>query len=282
MPSVLDPTLEGEEGLVQLRETRSLFASRSLATWESLPRASHQGGFFIPDLVDHHFGADWRTFVHDRPVDEANASAWWSAQLLDPAWVTQIRHHFLFEGPLLHVGLQDIFQQDLAWGLWEELSRAEFVRHHFPDYHIDIIPHEKLEQGSLLEHLVSWLRSREAAQAHHWLVGWPHPLPADPAVQVQISRLREGDFFAPHEDTGREGIAVVYNLSAHWDPSYGGTLYFPHPDGQRIALAIPPIFNSAIIFRPQGAPHWVDPVQQIPEGLARYTITCFYLVGDED
>ncbi len=271
---------EYDNGSVEQRASRSLFVERSLSAWESLPKAPQHGAFFIPDLVDHRFGLMWRTFVHDLPPDPTDAALWWHPQLLEPSVVTAIRQHFLLEGPIPHVALQEAFSPDLAWAMWQELSTARFVRHHFPDYHIDILPHDALEPSGVLARLVAWLRTKEAAATHQWLVGWPHPRPETTAIQVQISRLQEGDFFAMHEDTEREGIAVVYNLSAHWSPEWGGTLFFLHPNGQQIALAIPPVFNTALIFRPQGAPHWVDPVGAIPAGIARYTITCFYLVGE--
>lgn len=262
------------------QRSRSLFLEHAWLAWESLPKASERGAFFIPHLVDHRFGSNWRAIVHDSPPDQANVSRWWHPQLLDPAIVTTIRQHFLFEGPIPHVALQEAFPVEQAWAIWKELSTASFVRHHFSDYQIDILPMDELAPSGILTRLVTWLRTKEAAAAHQWLVGWPHPRPTHSAIQVQISRLREGDFFAMHEDTEREGIAVVYNLSAHWSPEWGGNLFFLHPDKQRIALAIPPVFNSALIFRPQGAPHWVEPVRAIPDGIARYTITCFYLVGD--
>jgi hypothetical protein len=265
------------------RETSALFAPHLLASWEDLaPRRVDGAGFFIPDLVDHTFDSAWRSYVHGTLPAEEPARAWWEASFFNPRWVKAIRESFLNASPVLHIGLEGIFPQDRAWQLWQALQEATFQRHHFPSYHIDIAPHDKLPPNGILAQIVAWLGSPEAAKAHRWLVGWPMMLPQSPRIQVQISRLREGDAFALHEDTHAEGIAVVYNLSAHWKPEYGGALCFPHPqDPHTDALFIPPVFNSVFVFRPQGAPHRVSPVLAHPAALSRYTITIFYLTEPE-
>lgn len=97
-----------------------VFGARLACVGES-SQSVRTRGLFIPHLVDHRFGSNWRAIVHDSPPDQANVSRWWHPQLLDPAIVTTIRQHFLFEGPIPHVALQEAFPVEQAWAIWKEV-----------------------------------------------------------------------------------------------------------------------------------------------------------------
>lgn len=243
-----------------------------------LPQPPKSGGFFLPDLVDTTFGASWRWVVSDRPQAIDLAERWFHPTILSPSVVTAIRQQFASDDLLMHVALTDILRPEVAEALAASLETATFVRHHHTAYPLWIAP-RPLQTQAILEEAFAWLSSAEALEAHLWLLGWPYPRPRQAQVQVQLSRMGVGDFFPIHLDTEEEGFAVVYNLTQDWKAELGGVLQFYDPSG-RIIVEMPPLFNSAILFRPRGAPHGVNVVKPDAAGRFRYSLAAFYLFTD--
>lgn len=71
------------------------------------------------------------------------------------------------------------------------------------------------------------------------------------AVDVQATLYEAGDFLSRHDDEGGDAgwrVAFVLNLTdGAWSPDWGGQLLFH--DGDRIAEAFAPRFNSLALFR---------------------------------
>jgi Rps23 Pro-64 3,4-dihydroxylase Tpa1-like proline 4-hydroxylase len=234
-----------------------------------LRKPEHRSGFFIPDLVENVFGEDW---AKPSPVP-ASAENWSHPSLRDPEVVSQVNTAFAEGGRVPHVCLSDVLQPERAEAIHAALERARFVRHHHAPYPLSIARLEELEPSTLTE-FTHWLRTEEATAYHAWLVGWPGRLISK---QVQVSRMGVGEQFPVHVDTHEEGLAVVYNFTRDWEERFGGVLHFPHPSGTWDDLRVPPLFNSAFIFRSADVPHGVSQVTSEAGSRYRYTITTFLL-----
>lgn len=173
-----------------------------------------------------------------------------------------------------HVCLREMLHAPLADAIHWDLEHAPFRRHHHGPYPLHIAPLEALPPGTLAA-FCAWMQSSESAAFHAALVGWPAPLRTR---QVQVSRMNEGEYFPPHVDTEASGLAVIYNFSRDWTPSYGGALAFPHPRvAGRDGIVVPALFNSCFIFHTTGARHRVTPIAPEAAGHSRYSITAFML-----
>jgi Rps23 Pro-64 3,4-dihydroxylase Tpa1-like proline 4-hydroxylase len=252
--------------------------SSSTALQTGSPRTPERdGGFYIPDLGHSVLGAAWYEGLLTDPEPPAGAAAaleWLHPALLDARFAEQVRAAFHRNEPFRHAWLQEPLDPLRAAQIHEALAEADFVRHHYPLYEIDVARRER-QAASALTGFVDWLASAAAAQVHAWLAGWPMPL--RPAVQVQVARARAGDRFPMHHDADEEGLAAVYNFSRDWQPQYGGVLRCLDPRTGQPALSVEPRFNSMFLFRPANAPHEVTPIAAAAADWCRYTVTAFYL-----
>lgn len=94
------------------------------------------------------------------------------------------------------------------------------------------------------------------------------------AVDVQATLYEAGDFLSRHDDEGGDAgwrVTFVLNLTdGAWSPDWGGQLLFH--DGDRIAEAFAPRFNSLALFRvPQD--HSVSYVPPFAPPRRRYALS---------
>jgi hypothetical protein len=93
------------------------------------------------------------------------------------------------------------------------------------------------------------------------------------------SRYSSNCFLSTHTDEGRGKIAIVYNLTKYWSPSWGGNLHIlSDKDWSVVRECVIPKFNTLVLFNvdyPRGKPHFVSSV--IPNCLAqRYAFSGWY------
>ncbi|WP_233277915.1 2OG-Fe(II) oxygenase [Myxococcus stipitatus] len=237
----------------------------------SSPRPERPSGFFISDFADSYFGpVSTREIEKDFP---ASAADWTRLASTSDSLRTAIRQEFIEGGRVPHVCLQEALLPERAEALHQALCNARFVRHHHGPYALHVAPLNQ-QVPSALTDFCAWLQSKEGADFHAALVGWPEPLETR---QVQVSRMDVGEHFPEHRDTDEEGLAVVYNFTRPWQPSFGGVLTFRHPEAESDLMRVPPLFNSVFIFRPSGAPHRVTEWTSAAQGHHRYSITAFIL-----
>ena len=219
--------------------------------------------FFIEDLVPSLLG--------DEATDvTARARRFVSSEVLRS--VKEIRQAFHEGGRVKHVCLERVLRSKVATGIGAALDEAHFHRHHHAPYRIEVSSLNELE-NTALRRFCRWMASDDAARFHGWLAGWPEEGTALVSKQVQVARARRGDEFPLHVDTDEEGLACVYNFTRGFGPEDGGELYFPHRG--RVELALAPIFNTMILFRPRDAPHGVSKVTAM-KGRTRFTVTAFF------
>jgi Rps23 Pro-64 3,4-dihydroxylase Tpa1-like proline 4-hydroxylase len=63
------------------------------------------------------------------------------------------------------------------------------------------------------------------------------------------SKYEKGDYLSIHHDKGKGDYAFVYQLTEHWNPSFGGLLHFYDSKSKEIYKTVNPLFNSLTIFR---------------------------------
>ncbi|RKG90510.1 2OG-Fe(II) oxygenase [Corallococcus terminator] len=236
----------------------------------SSPRPERPSGFFVANFADSVFG-----HVRAKPPSAfpPSASGWSPLANASPKLHDAIRHEFVSGGRVPHVCLQRVLLPERAEAMRLALRDARFQRHHHGPYPLHIAPLAQQAPG-VLSDFCAWLASEDGADFHAALVGWPQKLETR---QVQVSRMDVGEQFPEHRDTDEEGVAVVYNFTRPWQESFGGVLAFPHPDGDRDLMRVPPIFNSVFIFRAVNAPHRVTEWLPAAQGHQRYSITAFML-----
>ncbi|MBI4821390.1 MAG: 2OG-Fe(II) oxygenase [Deltaproteobacteria bacterium] len=233
--------------------------------------------FFVPDLVESLFGP---SIPEVFGYEQARAALeFLSPELLEPSTVATIRAEFQSDPALAHVCLSGALQSPVADELRQALEEADFRPHPHAEYALHVAPRDA-QSPSRLTRFVDWLATPLAASFHlRWLGVEQSALPDGRThrIQVQTSRMLEGERFPLHMDTHAPGIVVVYNFSeADWRSSKGGQLYFPREDGSDY-LAVPPLFNSVFMSYANGAVHGV---REVRGSWVRYSITAFYL-GDE-
>ena len=219
----------------------------------------------------------------DLLVPEAGeaAAVFMHNRLLDRYVTKRIAQAFPDNGAPNHVCLDHVLRPEIADAIGRELSLTHFVPHHHAPYPLHIAPHSTLPVDSTLSRFVAWLRSPLAAAYHTALVGVDR-LPrcvSSAWIQVQVARMTTGESFPAHIDTDEEGITCVYQFTRDFNDNDGGNLAFTAgSDDEPPLLVVPPVFGSLLVFRPEGAPHAVTPVNA-PADKPRFTVTVFYLYG---
>lgn len=217
-------------------------------------------GFFLTELPASVLGDAFPPIT----AALAEASRWLHPRLLDRSFADQTRAELTEHG---HLFITEVLRAPRAEVLSQSLAAAHFVPHHHAEYPLAIAP--LAQQGdSPLAGFMGWLGSDEGVRYHLWLSGIDAEIIK---VQVQCSRMRDGDRFPPHVDTWADTLAVVYNLTS--DRVEGGVLHFIDE-----GLEVPRQFNSVFAFLSRGRRHEVTAVRG--EG-SRYSVTAFYVFGTE-
>ncbi len=175
-----------------------------------------------------------------------------------------------------HLSLAPALRPEVAAAIARDLAQAAFAPHHHAAYRIDVC--RRPAPGSVLGRFFTWLASAGAVTWIQALFGAPPSLRGLVPRQVQISRMVTGQGFAPHVDTLDDGVTVVFQFTRGYAAAHGGALAFV-PAGTVPVIAVPPVFNTAFVFRPAGVRHTVTDVAADAPG-PRYTITAFFLRPD--
>lgn len=88
-------------------------------------------------------------------------------------------------------------------------------------------------------------------------------IPLNKMNELFLSKYDKDCFLTTHNDNGNGKIAWVLNMTAHWQPQWGGHFVLLDQNRQTIKRTVVPQFNSLTVFRiPEkiGVPHYVSHV----------------------
>ena len=201
----------------------------------------------------------------------AGVDGWLVPELVDAQ--ASVAAAFASAARVPSVFVEDALDAVRARAIKLALSAAHFVPHHHAAYPLHIARREEQPNDSALARFMDWLARPATARLHLGLVG----LPTDrhlTQIQVQVSRMTEGEQFPSHVDTGEPALACIYNFTEDLGDNDGGALCFVSDHGVRDVI-IPPWFNSVSYFLSTHAAHEVTTVTK--PGALRYSATAFYV-----
>ena len=102
-----------------------------------------------------------------------------------------------------------------------------------------------------------------------------------------VHKINKGGRLAIHKDynnhpeTGhRRKLNLLIYLNKDWDKSWGGNLELWEKDLSKKVVEVEPIFNRAVIFTIDDAPHGHPHPLNCPENVSRYSLALYYFIDD--
>lgn len=184
--------------------------------------------------------------------------------------------------------IRDAFKPEFAEYAWAELNREELKWEVNPDVRtLHSIPghtshKQKPIEATYSTGLLEVLELFEHENTKEFMGSLSGCSCSGPDVGLKPSWYKPNDYSSPHTDfKGERSLALIWNLSKDWEPSWGGAFYwFPSQTmegGYQHAT-----FNTLILFLPTPSSiHAVTPVAEWAEG-KRLTIGGWYKAGQTE
>jgi hypothetical protein len=179
-------------------------------------------------------------------------------------------------------------QNHKEWGSNQQkwVEPFEVNKFYIPDYEEDI---EELKSKIPITALImDYLNTPEFLKYLEVLTG-EDKLYRDPILfGGGVHKINKGGKLSIHIDYNNHPITkhkrklnLLLYLNKDWDKNWGGNLELWNKELTKKVIEIEPIFNRAVIFTIDGAPHGHPYPLNCPENVSRYSLALYYFIEEE-
>ena len=101
--------------------------------------------------------------------------------------------------------------------------------------------------------------------------------------ELQLTYYNENCRFTPHTDGPQSGIlcSMILYLNENWKKEWEGNLELWGGVPWKKEIEVEPIFNRAVIFSIEDAPHGHPIPLNTPDDVSRYSLALYYFTDEE-
>ena len=178
----------------------------------------------------------------------------------------------------------DIWHYDtIHWT--QEFQQKKF---YYPSLHDGTTPKEFKEKLPITNLIMDYLNSYEFIEFLEKLTGYNKLFRDQELVGGGIHRITRGGKLSVHldynehpENKTKRVLNLLIYLNENWKSEWGGNLELWSKDLKQKEIEIEPIFNRAVIFNIEDAPHGHPVPLNTPDYVDRYSLALYYFTDNE-